>query len=297
MRESAVMRSLLLICVAGCSSTTVDAIPFSVGTYDDGSKLLRVHATVGGAPVDLLVDTGSSGMRVFASSIAGAAIAPTNEAISIEFGGGDTIVGHTASATVAFGSVSAPIAFHLVESFTCNPAIPDCDFADGTSAFFASAGIGGILGIGLRSGEPASVYSPFAQLADGFEIQTSGSIVLTAPASLDAIQLASDGTLPNGKPAWRDDQLHACFAIAGEPIDPPCTDAAIDSGSSTHVIYAPHLRAITAVTATIGALDLDLAAPVLVDDQDPFALLGVGLFLDHDIGFDVAAGRIHVLTK
>lgn len=324
--------ALVLVGLFGCgdqATSTADAsdaasaptIPVVVAPYAGAGNgsYLRVSITVGGAPVDVLLDTGSSGLRVFASAIPGAAMTITAEADSVEFGGGDRMVGHTATAIVGFSELatSAPIAFHLVESFACDPAVPACDFAGNNAASFTDSGIYGILGVGLRAGDPAEVFSPFAQLADGFVIHTggfgstAGEVTLGAATGFATIALPPAGTLPDGKPAWADDSSQACFTVDGVATQPACTDVVFDTGSNADVIDAMNLStaqltngalapnvafAVTsppaaALAFTVGAqtTSRDL---VLIDTSDAFAILGIEVFFRDEISFDLASGQV-----
>jgi hypothetical protein len=315
---------------AGGPPTTT--LPFTVADYPGGGKLLLVPVSVNGsAPFDVLLDTGSSGLRVFASKLAGVSVDVTTETNDAEFGGGDTLFGHTATGTVRFGDAGgvttpAPIAFQLVESFGCAASNPTCDLASGSDAFFTDAGIFGILGVGLRPGVPADVFSPFAQLgptlSTGFVIATGGfastaGVVLLgladpAAAGFTTVSLPSIGTLGNGAPAWGDDQVSACFRVNGAATAPACTAAVFDTGSDSDVLYGPNLPAVdvaggalapgVSFEATVSpALDLAFVVGpsptasqdlVWVDTTDPFATLSIEVFFRHDVSFDLAGGRI-----
>lgn len=252
------------------------------------------------APIDVLVDTGSSGLRVFREALHGTAVDTTAEPASVEFGGGVKWDGHVANANVTLGDVTAKVAFQLVESHAGDlPAVQ------------------GVLGIGLRAGEPASVYNPLAQIDEtGFVIKTGGfdskSATIVLAAGETAIQLAAKGKLPNGKPAWGDDEIDVCFTIAGAAPTPPCTNTVLDTGSNFDIVYAPKLPAeqmkdgllapgvaFEAVRKdafdlkyTVGTNPLPSVDGIMVDDTDPFAILGVATFFRYDVSYDLANGRI-----
>ena len=338
-------RTFLLVALAACASPTssqspqgkADApsgsdasdaaqsgsqmIPLTIASYaGDNGKMFLLPVSVNGRPaVDVLVDTGSVGLRLFAQDLVGANVNVTSEACSAEFGNGDTLVGRVATAMLDFGGVAAPapIAFQFVESFRCASGSTDCDLASGTAAYYTQSGIHGILGIGLRPGDPAALYNPLAQLGyDRFAIvggtftATTASIELEGDVtSFTTRQLPSAGMLPNHMAAWADDGATACFHLAGAAVNPPCTDVIFDTGSNLDVIYAPHLPAsqldsgmlasglafeasspafnIAFTTGTTPSRDL-----VLVDTTEAFALLGIGAFLRDDISYDLMRGEI-----
>jgi hypothetical protein len=270
----------------------------------EGAALLARITVNGSAPFDVLVDTGSSGLRVMKDALQGTAVETTSEAASIDFGGGAKLDGHVARATVALGNVSAAVAFHLVES---------------SAAGLLGAGVQGILGIGLRRGDPASVYSPLAQLdSKTFTIKTGGfdakvgSITLDTELPANAIALVKAGALPNGKPEWTDDGIEVCFTIAGAPTNPPCASTVFDSGSNYDVVYAPKLPAeqvkdgmlapgitfealrkdVFDLKLTIGASPAASVDGIMIDGTDPFTILGVATFFRYDVSFDIDGGRI-----
>ena len=305
-------------------------VAVNVADYPDGSgKVLLVPISVNGsATIDVLLDTGSDGLRVFRDALQGTSVDITTTPVDVEFGFGERMVGHLATAEVSFGSAttSGPVAFHLVESFECTPAVPDCGFATGEPSFLTDAGVDGILGVSTRTGEVAELYSPFAQLDDplstGFVIRTGGfesgageiefGLAPSAVSGFERIDLAPMGVHPNAVPAWRDDSVETCFAVNGVAVVPPCTDSVFDTGSSTEVIHAPNLPPGTVQDGSLApgvsfrarvdpVFDLELvvgATPtpsvdfVLIDDVEPFALLGVGVFLRFDVLYDLEAGKL-----
>jgi hypothetical protein len=315
---------------AGAGNSPLATVAFDVAEYPGGDGMfLRVPVSINGSPpVGVLLDTGSDGLRVFADALGGTSVDVSATPVSVEFGFGDRMVGHLATGQVSYGKVgsSAPIAFHLVESFECAPSNPSCNFSGGDAKYLTDAGIHGILGVSARTGMLAEIYSPFAQLdaplSNGFVIRTGGfgapsgeiAFGLSEPdiGEFQQIALASDGSQPNAVPAWRDDAIETCFTVAGVAVDPPCTDAAFDTGASVDSIYAPNLPPEQVVDGalapnltfeakadpaldlafTIGAVPTPSVDLVFIDDTEPFALLGVGTFFRYDVLLDLANGKL-----
>jgi hypothetical protein len=285
---------------------------------------LRTTVSVDGSPpIGVLVDTGSNGLRIFASALGGTSISSSNEALSVDFGG-DLLAGHKASAVVHIGSMAtaSPISIQLVETFSCSPSFPDCNVSDNTGTAYTSAGINGILGIGLR---PATdgLYSPLAQLgspiADGFTIHfdgldsTTGELRLGPPATEGSaqVQLERSGEFPNGLSAWSDDTVSVCYSVNGAAPQPACVDTVFDTGSNMDVVYGKGLGAAT-VTADgylapglafeakhEGVFDLKYTTGtktsrdlVMVATDDPFTILGVGTFFRYELRFDRVNGKL-----
>jgi hypothetical protein len=178
----------------------------------DGAMRFSINIEVGNAPLDVLLDTGSVGLRILPDAVPDSAFACTTTTPSTEsYKSGLELAGVVARATIAIGGVATPAAIPVtyVESVTCASTAPDC-VAPATSGFHA------ILGIGLRNA-PDAVGSPIAQLpgqpkfvihAPGYGMgngtltigpsDTSAFTTLQLPAASD------DGTLANGTPAWDD---------------------------------------------------------------------------------------------
>ncbi len=302
------------------------SVPIRVVDYPGGGgKLLTVTVSIhGSAPVDLLLDTGSSGLRVLASALGGADVGATSTPMSADFGG-IVLQGRKASAPLRLGdtTTSGPVDFQLIDDVTCAAGDPSCD-PSAAGAFFSDMGTAGILGVGLRT-DPSGIYSPLAQLdaplSDGFTVRTgglgssAGELVLgqrDLPGATP-IALMQTGTLPNAVPAWADDGISICYQVASTPTDPPCTASVFDTGSNLDVLYAPGLPAgdvdadgflasgvrFEATEGSAFHLDFTVGTPVtfsldgvLVEQDDPFTILGVEVFLRYDVAFDLVDGRI-----
>jgi hypothetical protein len=302
------------------------SVPLTIADYPGGGsgRFLLVAITVNGsAPVDVLLDTGSSGLRVFASALAGTKVTTTSEATSTRLGG-EVLSGHKASGTVCVGGIAipGPLVFDLVESFSCAAAYPGCD-PTSVAEYFAESGIQGIIGVGLRA-DPSGIHNPLARLgaplSHGFTIRTGGiasgegELVLGATALPDAawITLTRAGDLPGGGPAWADDEIPVCFKVDGAPTTPPCSPSVLDTGSNLDVLYArslpagattdgllaPGVRFEAAHEQALG-LRFTVGDPVtwsldgvLVQQDEPFTILGIEVFFRHDVAFDLVNGRI-----
>lgn len=334
MRPASVLPALVLL-AAGCappiSSQGPDAgseagtrparvAPVTVADYPDGTgPFLRVPVSLGGAPpLQVLLDTGSDGLRILESALGGTAIERTQQPVVVEFGAGDRMTGVLARATVRVGEVATPepVAFHLVESVTCAAGPPGCDV-------FAAAGIDGILGVSLRPGITPDIYSPFAQLepedSAGFVLHVGEPVgeLAFGPAALGQegftrLSLPRAGLLPNGRPAFRDDTVETCFRVDGAPTSPPCTETVFDTGASPDIVHAPGLPAGTVVDGilapgtplevslpghwtrgfTVGAQPVPGEDLVVVDDSIPFSILGFGWFRRFDVLYDLRAGQL-----
>lgn len=312
-------------------------IPLLVSAYDDGGgKLLRLSIALDdGAPFDVLVDTGSDGLRVFGNLLR-PEMRPTQletleTQAKVYFGASAEMSGPLARSLLHLGGVwegKSAVTVHWIEEMGCSDSFAPCELADGTAPFFTDIGIYGILGLSSRRGMLPELFSPFAQLpepySDGHLIHVDNTggdsfIALGDPVAwlgegpdVTVVALTSDATHPNGHLAWSDDTIRGCFFVNGDALDPPCTELVLDSGSSADVIYsniqqadyisdgvlAPGIefRAEIGEQFSYGFSVGDFPAPsedlVFVDSFEPFAILGIRLFLENDVGIRLQAGQL-----
>jgi len=279
--QCAVIASGCIACSeAGATSTHLDAsdasssppfdagaasVPLDIVELDDaGTKELGASISInGGPPIRLMVDTGSIGIRVFASAVQGTNVTRTANTAATQFGGGssaETWTGVEAYGVVQIGTAKTPqpIAFQIVTSFACVGCTPSAsnDCSECIAPNFTDHGLYGNVGISLRNPNdfaPDDIYSPIAQLghplSDGFVVHTGGpastqgelafgttgnDLAVFTQVALPAAQPAS---LPNGLPAWQDTQVDLCFSVNGTPLNPPCSPSIFDTGLDRAIVY------------------------------------------------------------
>jgi hypothetical protein len=307
---------------AGADSGEV-SMPFSISSFPGGQgKFFLVAVSVNGVPFNVLLDTGSSGLRVFSAATLGT---PTGEDVPDDFGSG-WLCGPTETAVVGFGGLTTPgpIAFQRVES---------CDGGEGLMGELASVGIQGIFGASLRADAPQDIYSPFEQLgsplSSGFIIRTGGYSstkgAITFGVSSDTlsgfqpIALAPDPGRDSGPPAWMDTPS-VCFLVNGAQTNPPCSSTYFDTGSNFAIIQdtAPVPGGLSSSGMLIPGTTFEAKAPGPTgpDAGSPFDLaftvgsspitsldeveitqqsennLGIEVFFRFDVAFDVTKGRL-----
>jgi hypothetical protein len=312
-------------------------VPLRVSTYNDGSgKLLRLSIALDdGVPFDVLVDTGSEGLRVFGNLLP-PAMRPTqlnrlDKDTQVQFGAGAEMSGPLVRSRIHLGEVlesESPITLHWIEEMGCSNDFEDCELSSGAAPFFTEIGIYGILGLSSRQGMVPELFSPLVQLPkphnDGHLIHVDpdgdeGFILLGDPAAwlghgpdVTVVTLMPDTPHPNVTTAWRDDTIEGCFFVNDSALDPPCTELVLDSGSSADVIYARTqqtdfiadglLAPGVEFRAEIGGNPIyhfmvgDFPMPsedlVFVDPFEPFAILGVRVFLENDVGIRFLEGQL-----
>ena len=115
-------------------------------------------------PVPVILDTGSSGLHIFATAVdttPGARVSVTSEKSNITYAGGHRFTGVVASAVITIGTqaTATPVPFSLVNNASCIASKPTCAAAGGVAGFEAKTGADGILGIGMQSSQ-GPVTSP-----------------------------------------------------------------------------------------------------------------------------------------
>ena len=213
------------------------------------------------AAVPVLLDTGSSGLRIFDTAVrtgpkSGVAVSSTPS--NITYAGGHRFTGVVATAVITIGSqrTAKPVQFGLVQNAFCVPRKPKCPAAQGMAGFEKSGGYG-ILGIGTQS-SGGGLVSPLlgmpGSLSDSWSLHMkalSGQLTLgalappvsTVAATLPMKQIGSSG----GHPLWGDSQLSLCLTIGTAQ---GCAPTLLDSGTYSMQLYGQPFAQV----ATIGRI-------------------------------------------
>ncbi len=303
------------------------SVPVSVlgGQGQSGGASPTVQITVGGwGPIRVALDTGSSGLHVFAGAVnAGSGVTVTNETSNITYSGGYRFDGVVASAVIGLGgaTTSGPVSFALVQSTSCIPSKPACPAAGGIQGFEADRGIDGILGIGMQS-SAGDVISPILGMAgrlgrkwslhlDGSSGQlVLGARVIGSGEPVVRFQLQADGT-SDGHPLWADSQIPTCLSAGSVQA---CVPTLFDSGTPAAQISG---RPLNQVPTVLGTSDVVAGTPFavassgqppfwsftagteksadlvrVISDRGPFFNSGVQAFYDFTITYNAKKGRV-----
>jgi hypothetical protein len=229
---------------AGAPPVVRASIPITIqggqGTRSGARPMVEVRVGTS-APVPLLLDTGSTGLQIFAAVVkttAGSGVRVGTQRDRITYAGGHRLTGVVATAKIAIGSqvTATPVAFGLVQQAVCLPTKPTCPVAGGIAAAMAR-GFSGILGIGMNRG-PNGLASPIlgmaGDLARSWSIHLSGktgALVLGAPletgsSDVVTIPVKSRGTV--GTNRFWDDIVHLCVSVG---LALACAPGIFDSGT------------------------------------------------------------------
>ncbi len=303
--------------------------------FSDGGMRFSINVEVGDAPLQVLLDTGSTGLRILRDAVPDEAIAcATTNSVTYAYQSGVDLDGVVARASIEIGGVvtPAPIPVMYVDSVDCASNKPDCP-ASGKAASDTTVfdGFGAIMGIGLRNGGGA-IGSPIAQLpgqpsfvvsapsyGEGDGTLTIGPVDTSAFTTLQLPGASDDGTLANGTPAWDDRYgIPACIDDTtsgsdycepgiwdtGAPqaiIDWPTagSDSVLESDSQIAVTVGPPDSPLDAYTFTVGAVPVpgidDVELAPAVGEG--FINLGTALFFRDDALFDPLHGIVGLHTR
>ena len=264
MKTLAASLSAMLV-VAGCAGASTSSSPATSNSpgqvipmkySSDGGGVITQVSVGGGALVPIIIDTGSTGLRIFEQSVGSNVQAQKDVKITETYGDATEYDGYLASAIVKVGSAttSSPIDIHVVNSVSCDPSVKDQSACEGSIQDTIKDGYYGIMGINLTpNGQAAgmSVYSPLPSL-EGFKTYTidatgcledEGTCSITSglPSSKPTSEvqmpelsdLESDGTPepspPDGISYWNQ-IVKNCWAIKGNAVE--CAPSLMDSGTS-----------------------------------------------------------------
>ena len=124
-------------------------VPIHQLTLSDGTIRYWIEIKVGGAKVEALLDTGTTGLRLLPGIVSGAGpTAGPRDRIAV--GSSTEFVGTVSTGTLAVGGLSASSPFQLVEDVRCQPGQSTCPAAQTP---FERYGIGadGLPGEGFRA--------------------------------------------------------------------------------------------------------------------------------------------------
>ncbi|MFI9722162.1 DUF3443 family protein [Streptomyces sp. NPDC052396] len=244
----------------GSAQLTVPLTYLPAGS--EGGKLgePRLQATVriGSQQLNVLVDTGSTGLKVLASAVGKGNATPTGATASTSFLSGLKISGREAQARVGLGRASAwEENILLVDSLGCTADTPHCEAAHGRAPEEFGGVFDGILGIGLadrRQSGPGCCTNPLAGLSkNGSYIvhfdQRQPRLLLnpdrktlerfhTVSLRRSVTMATAPGASPTSVTLWDPAPLRGCLSVASV-LGTTCAPVVFDTGTPTLSLQAP----------------------------------------------------------
>jgi len=235
------------------------SIPYSVADPDTAPRPV-VTVAIGGVQLLMLLDTGSTGIRVAADKIPSGAVTVTGPAAAYGYGSGIQLHGDQADADVVMnGYHTGPLPIELVRWTDCFADKPDCPAAHGAKPAMFGGVLDGIMGVSPE--EISGLVNPLWALHDAagnhigrqFAVsydpsQVSGEIQLNVPAAgygLARLPRTPAGShrhvrsalLPAAPPSWNPRAVQTC--VEGAALAKTCGPAMFDTGTPEFALNVP----------------------------------------------------------
>jgi hypothetical protein len=299
---------------------------------DDTHKTVTPKMTIylNGIPVDVVFDSGSSGLRVIAGAVSGGKFETENVPVSLSYG---DMIHHThvngivagGDFSLQKGGPSVPLRFMLINSVQIDSAAPVNTQLAPTSNAGVFRHLNAIMGVGTRLNNTNNgIASPLAQWPGGgrfiIELPTYGGTkaqVILNPNSHDlqgfeAISLHQGKyLLPNGMYCWQDDSLPGIAYMAGRQFSAPTLldtgnplvwvdDTTFFKTNYNYMLPGSSLRLsvgnVSGNTTTVSHQysGLDYAEGNALPAKNSF---GIQFFFENDVMIDQQQGIISVRKK
>lgn len=163
------IRAALLALALSPAPVVAQRVELPVREVDlpNGDRRFATTLTIDGQPVEVGIDTGSTGLRVLPRGLP-ADTAGHGPRVSYSYGAGTAFDGRAVDVPVSAGAVAGPVRLMRIEAVGCTAARPDCPVAHADLASYgilgdgiAGQGFAAILGIRLKHDQ---IDNPFEQL-------------------------------------------------------------------------------------------------------------------------------------
>jgi hypothetical protein len=301
-------------------------VPIKISYFSSKDTRASITMTINGAPVDVLFDTGSWGLRVYAGAVHGMQIDTTYESDTTGYTGGVGFMGKVAGAYLGVGTLQnpSPTRFMRIDATNRNGGAytPTGDAPNPNNSL--TNGFNGIVGVGLRYGlKQHGIANPLTQMPGNgafiihfpnFNDGKQGILILN-PNEKDRrgftfVQLKPDSVLlPNGFNSWLEDQLQGTVTVNGVPFT---HNTLLDSGNPFDFYNNVNSKPDTLDAGNVVKLSL-LNLPVettftvknQVSGQDLVAInnsrvrnvFGIQFFFDYDVLYDQKNGLIGIRKR
>lgn len=224
-------------------------VPISQARFSNGPPRYSIPVSVNGsAPIDAMLDTGSTGLNVLPGASASAKADKSARPARTFYRNGVVLTGVTTPVSVSFAEqLTVTTAVSLTQAVTCSPDKPTCPAASVAPSDYRIGGVSpgegfkAIIGVGLRAG---AAENPLTKLGGQAWIvvlpqpgdPSPGKLILNpSPAErsrFTLFQLPRDSRGASG-PFWADNAVPTC--LSDGKATPICGSGLLDSGAPTIV--------------------------------------------------------------
>lgn len=234
---------------AGTMTVPLQMISTAPGSYQPGITI----SVAGGPPTQVLLDTGSVGLHIFANQVGTQGIMITKTKVMNGYGDGEMYEGVIAYAPVTIGGqTTAAIPIVLVQKDYCIKSKPDCPVAhNDPNNPKPDGGLYGTMGVSMQTestkgASKDTLYSPTRALpgnyGSGFILKDlstgGGSLVLGLTPSntsgFNKVQLSAMGKYPDGSTVYNDKGLSVHYKIGKLSRD---FQTAFDTGGNSAIHF------------------------------------------------------------
>lgn len=157
----------LLVAVPALAGPRVE-LPIKQTVVPNGTSQYSVPMTIGGVTIDVMLDSGSTGLRVLPDTVPAPGLRLTSRPSTYSYTSGAQYDGVVAEADVALGEITGAIKLQSITRFSCAARMPQCPVIRVPPAQYLIGG-GGAVGKGYRAilginMSPADVDRPLEAL-------------------------------------------------------------------------------------------------------------------------------------
>lgn len=272
----------------GAAAVAEGELPVRIDYLPEGGLVFVSKVTVGGTEFEAVLDTGSSGLRIFPGVIKDSDLASTSAVnVSVIYGGAVVAKGPVATAKVTLAGLTTPqpIPVHLIDSVACTVDVPNCAAQGKDASSYTFNGYRAILGIGMRNTPVGDVGNPVVQLSGhpasvvsikgGFGATAGVLIIGPTPeqkAKFATVKLPTFGDgnpLADGTPTFDDRTNNVCI-VDKTGSTSYCAPALLDTGGQVTKVMWPQYTGAPSLLPAGDSVDVQIHA-----SSDPAsALLG-----------------------
>jgi hypothetical protein len=285
----------------GADQTPV-IIPLHVDRGQYGETRLSIDVTLATKTQRLMLDTGSTGLRVIATALPTGSYRRTGHEVDYDYGSGTVLKGEEAIASMTIGAVHGNVPLEVVDKIACSQEVPNCPDQDQFQLEMFGGSYPGVLGVYPR---PPAMEGCCDNPLGALENQIGRSFVLhaafdaptltlsPAPATIAGFTLVAIGAL--GAP-------QGCITVYGLGSQ-TCGPVIFDTGSSSIFVQtlgivpgAPWTHALLRIGSwtrdfTIGPHPPDVKISIRRGEEQRI-VIGIAALEKLDLYFDVDGRRI-----
>ena len=207
-------------------------IPLHVDRGQYGETRLSIDVTLGTKTQRLMLDTGSTGLRVLATALPTGSYRRTGREVDYDYGSGTVLRGEEAVASTTIGPVHGNVPLEVVDKIACGQEVPNCPDQDQFQLEMFGGSYPGVLGVYPR---PPAMEGCCDNPLGALDNRVGRTFVLHAALDAPTLTLDPSPAAPAGFTLVAIGALGApqgCITVFGLGSQ-TCGPVVFDTGSST----------------------------------------------------------------